>query len=117
VPGYVFRLISPRPDFTSTMSEEERATMDAHFGYWGDLLAQDRVIALGPVADPGGPYGIGIVLAPDMAAAEAVRDSDPAMLSNSGFRTEIAPMLRLVTPSGAWDATVDASGTGRPSID
>jgi uncharacterized protein YciI len=112
MPGYVFRLIPPRPDFASTMSEDERGVMDAHFAYWGELLARGQVIAIGPVADPNGPYGIGIVLAPDMTGAEVIRDGDPAMRSPFGFRTEVAPMLRLVTPSGAYDAAAGASETG-----
>jgi uncharacterized protein YciI len=104
VTGYVFRLIPPRPDFAWTMSDEERAVMDAHFAYWGELLARGQVVALGPVADPAGAYGIGIVLAEDLAAAETIRDDDPAMRSPFEFRTEIALMLRLVTPAGAYDA-------------
>ncbi|HUE08511.1 MAG TPA: YciI family protein [Acidimicrobiales bacterium] len=113
--GYVFRLIPPRPDFASTMSEDERAVMDAHFGYWGALLARGQVIAIGPVADPNGPYGIGIVLAADLAEAEVIRDGDPAMRSHFAFRTEIAPMLRLVTQSGAYDATNGSNETEVPS--
>jgi uncharacterized protein YciI len=109
VPGFVFRLIPPRPDFASTMSEEERAMMNAHGAYWGDLVAQGDVVAVGPVAHPAGPYGIGIVVAPDLPAAERIRDEDPAVRSAFGFRTEIAPMPRLVTPSGAYDATGGAS--------
>jgi hypothetical protein len=31
--GFVFRLVPPRADFASTMSEAERATMDAYVGY------------------------------------------------------------------------------------
>jgi uncharacterized protein YciI len=115
VPGYVFRLFPPRPDFTVTMSTDERAVMGAHFAYWGELLARGQVVAFGPVADPNGPYGIGIVLAPDLPSAEVIRDHDPAMRSPFGFRTEIAPMLRLVTQSGAYDAMEGASGAGPPS--
>ena len=112
MPGYVFRLIAPRPDFASTMSDEERAVMGAHVAYWSDLMERGQVIAFGPVADPKDPHGIGIVLAPDMSGAETIRDGDPAMRSPFGFRTEIAPMLRLVTPSGAYDAAGDKSQTG-----
>lgn len=97
------------------MSEDERAVMDAHFGYWGALLARGQVIAIGPVADPNGPYGIGIVLAADLAEAEVIRDGDPAMRSHFAFRTEIAPMLRLVTQSGAYDATNGSNETEVPS--
>ena len=53
---------------------------------------------------PGGPYGIGIVLAENQAEAEALRDRDPAIESPHGFTTEIAPMLRLVTPDRTYDA-------------
>ena len=39
----------------------------------------------------------------DLTAAEALRDGDPAVRSGHGFRTEIAPMPRLVTPDGELD--------------
>ncbi len=45
------------------MSADERATMIEHFSYWSVLTEQGRVLAFGPVGDPGGAYGIGIVLA------------------------------------------------------
>jgi uncharacterized protein YciI len=102
--GFVFRLIPPRPTFMLDMSDDERVVMTAHFGYWAELLAHGRVVAFGPVQDPAGPYGIGIVLAENMAAAEALRDADPAMQSPHGFVTEIAPMARLVTQAGSFDA-------------
>jgi uncharacterized protein YciI len=88
------------------MSAEERAVTEAHFAYWGEQLARGQVIAIGPVDDPNGPYGIGIVLARDMSGAEIIRNGDPAMRSPFGFRTEIAPMLGLVTATGADDAAI-----------
>ena len=102
--GFVFRLIPPRDDFAFTMSEDERATMMAHVGYWSSLAQQGTALAFGPVGDPGGSYGIGVILADNEAEAEALRDADPAMLSPHGFRTEIAPMLHLVTPNGSYVA-------------
>ena len=45
---------------------------------------------------------LGIVLADDLAQVEALRDADPAVLSPHGLRVEIAPMFRLVTPSGTY---------------
>jgi uncharacterized protein YciI len=109
VTGYLFRLIPPRPDFATTMSDEERAVMETHVAYWGELVARGQVVALGPVAHPAGAYGIGIVLATDLDAAETIRDNDPAMLSSFDFRTEVAPMLRLVTPGGVYDAPAGPS--------
>ena len=102
--GFVFRLIPPRSDFAFTMSEAGRETMMAHVGYWSGLASQGQALAFGPVDDPGGNYGIGIVLAEDLTAAQALRDADPAVLSTHGFHTEIAPMLSLVTPGGRFDA-------------
>jgi uncharacterized protein len=105
VSGFVFRLIPPRPDFPFTMTGDERATMLQHVAYWSGLAEQGVALAFGPVNDPTGPYGIGIVLADDLAAAEALRDADPAASSPHGFRTEILPMLSLVTPEGRFDAS------------
>jgi uncharacterized protein len=107
VMGFVFRLIPPRPSFISDMSDDERATMMEHVGYWSGLSAQGNVLAYGPVSDPQGGYGIGILLAANLAAAEAIRDADPAVQSSHGFRTEVAPMLRLVTPTGTYDAIAE----------
>jgi len=102
--GFVFRLIPPRPSFPMDMSVDERTTMMDHIGYWSNLTEQGRVLVFGPVGDPDGAYGIGIVLAENQAEAEVLRDRDPAIRSQFGFTTEIAPMLRLVTPSETYDA-------------
>lgn len=102
--GFVFRLIPPRKDFMVTMSETERSTMIDHARYWARLSEQGRVIAYGPVDDPLWPYGIGIVLAEDQADAERLLADDPAPGSPHGFRTELAPMVRLVTPGAQYDA-------------
>jgi uncharacterized protein YciI len=101
--GFVFRLIPPRPGFAFDMSPEERAIMIEHAGYWGELAERGRAVAFGPVNDPAGSYGIGIVLAEDLADAQELGDADPAIRSGRGFRTEIAPMLALVTPAGRFD--------------
>ena len=78
--------------------------MMEHVGYWSGLSEQGNVVAYGPVNDPLGSYGIGIILAECHIEAEAIRDGDPAVRSPHGFRTEIAPMLRLVTPNHTYDA-------------
>jgi hypothetical protein len=104
VTGFLFRLIPPRADFAFTMTDDERAAMIAHVGYWSDLVARGEAVAFGPVADPEGPYGIGIILAPDMGAAQRLRDGDPVTTSLRGFRTEITMMASLVTRDGRVDA-------------
>jgi uncharacterized protein YciI len=86
------------------MSDDERAVMVEHVDYWSGLARQGTVIAFGPVADPGGAYGIAIIVVEDLGEAERLRDGDPAVNSPHGFRAEIAPMLRLVTPTDHFDA-------------
>jgi uncharacterized protein YciI len=102
--GFVFRLIPPRASFPLDMTPEERATMIEHVGYWSALAKQGTVLAFGPVDDPDAPYGIGIIIAESREQAEQIRDDDPAIKSPHGFRAEIAPMLRLITPTAAYDA-------------
>jgi hypothetical protein len=102
--GFVLRILTPRPDFVATMTDDERATMAEHARYWAELAVQGHVLAFGPVDDPDGPYGIAIVLAADQEEAERLRDGDPALASAHGFRTELAPMLVLVTPEARYDA-------------
>jgi uncharacterized protein len=100
----VFRLIGPRPSFPFDMSDEEREAMLAHSAYWRELADQGKVLAFGPVADPAGPYGIGILVADDLAQVEQWRDGDPVLRADLGFRSELSPMMRLVTPDAIYDA-------------
>ena len=96
--AFVYRLIGPRPTFAFDLSEAELETMTQHAAYWQQLMADGRVVALGPVADPAGSYGLAVVLAENLAEVEAIRDADPAVRSPHGIRAEIAPMISLVTP-------------------
>jgi uncharacterized protein YciI len=104
MPAFVYRLIAPRPTFSVDMTEAERATLAEHGRYWTRLMQEGKAVAFGPVHDPAGSYGLGLLIADDLAAAEALRDSDPAILAAHGLRAEISPMPRLVTPTGVYDA-------------
>jgi uncharacterized protein YciI len=84
---YFYKLIPPRADFAFTMSDDERSTMVEHLRYWTGLANAGRALAFGPVHDPAGGYGIGIVLADDINDAERLRAADPAVRSRHGFRT------------------------------
>jgi hypothetical protein len=93
---YLVRLLAPRPTFMSDMTEEERDIMGRHAEYWRGLLERGTAIVFGPVADPKGGWGVGIVRVPDEAAVHALRDGDPVISSARGFSYEILPMLRAV---------------------
>ena len=100
--GFFFRLIPPRPSFAFDMSSAERDTMLEHVGYWSKLAEEGVALVFGPVDDPSGGYGIGVILAEDLTSAEVLRDHDPAVRSPHGFQTVILPVLQLVTQSGKY---------------
>ncbi len=96
MPHFFFKLIAPRPTFAMDMNDEERAMMGEHLAYWKAKLDRGDVLVFGPVLDPRGPYGVGIVVAEDETAARAFANADPAIRANRGFDCEVYPM-RAVT--------------------
>jgi uncharacterized protein YciI len=78
------------------MNAEERELMGNHGKYLAGQLAAGRVLAFGPVMDPSGPWGMGLVRAPDEAAARRVTEEDPVIKANRGFRYDVLPIARLV---------------------
>jgi uncharacterized protein YndB with AHSA1/START domain len=93
---FLVRLIAPRPSFAFDMSPEEKAMMGAHGTYWREQLAAGRAIVFGPVNDPAGPWGLGVIRAADEAEVRRFEAADPAVSSGRGFRYEILPMLAAV---------------------
>jgi uncharacterized protein YciI len=91
------RLIPPRPDFAFTMSESEKTIMAEHADYLRGLIAAGKGILFGPVADPAGPWGLGIIRAESEEAARVLTDADPTIRSGRGFRYEILPMLSTLS--------------------
>ena len=98
---YLIRLLPPRPDFPQTMTADELAIMQRHVAYWTGLLERGTAIVFGPVADPRGAWGAGVVR---VAHADELRDleaGDPAIREGSGFRYEVLAMPGAVTaPNG-----------------
>nr|WP_109484406.1 YciI family protein [Occallatibacter savannae] len=64
------------------MSPEERQIMQQHVGYWTDLMQKGTAIVFGPVMDPSGVYGIGVVHAESENQLRALIDGDPAKTIN-----------------------------------
>jgi uncharacterized protein len=92
---FLIRLNPPRPSFQQDMTDLEKKLMQEHIVYWQKLLRKKIAFAFGPVFDPKGGYGIGIVEVDDEAAAKKIMDLDPTMLSKNGFTFEIY-LMRLV---------------------
>jgi uncharacterized protein YndB with AHSA1/START domain len=93
---FLIRLLPPRPTFLFDMSEAEKRVMGEHVGYWKGLLGQGVAFAFGPVADPKGVWGVGIVEVEGEAAVSALEKADPAIQSGLGFRYEALPMPQAV---------------------
>ncbi len=78
---YFFRLNPPRADFAQTMTPDEQRAMAGHMEYWQQLLADGRVVVYGPVADPEGVWGLGVLRADDRADVLAIGERDPSVLA------------------------------------
>ena len=95
---YVLKLFGPRPTFVQDMTAEERTLMGAHSAYWRQQMALGKVVVFGPVMDPTGPYGLGVIRLEENEDPQAFWSDDPAMKANVGFRVEAAPMATAVLP-------------------
>lgn len=91
---YFLKLIPCRPTFAFDMSPEEREVMQQHVDYWQKLMQAGKVVVYGPVMDPNGPYGMGVVEAEDDKAIGDFVAGDPASRINT---YEFYPM-RAVLP-------------------
>src|SRR6185369_16641144 len=75
---YALTLVPPRPTFAMDMTTEERNIMQQHVAYWMQLMNQGKVIVFGPVLDPAGPYGLGVICAEDDEDVKSFMANDPA---------------------------------------
>ena len=81
---YLYRLLPHRPDFSTTMSDDERAAMMRHVTYWRTKQETHRVLIFTPVADPVRSWGLAIVGVEDEAELEELRANDPALQAGIG---------------------------------
>ncbi|MBO0679276.1 hypothetical protein JRC04_17565 [Mycolicibacterium sp. S2-37] len=78
---FLFQLKPPRADFAQTMTTDEQQAMAGHQDYWRELLAAGRVVVYGPVADPEGVWGLGVLRAADRAEVLEIGNRDPSVLA------------------------------------
>jgi len=95
---YLLKLLGPRPTFgPGDMTADEAQLMGVHGTYWKAMLDRGVAIAFGPVIDPSGSWGLGIVKVEDEKEARALTTTDPVIMANRGFRYEFYPMLTVVS--------------------
>ena len=79
---FALKLIPCRHDFAQTMTHEEREIMQQHVYYWKELMKNGFVIVFGPVIDPKGIYGLGIISVTDESQVIEFIKNDPASKIN-----------------------------------
>ncbi|TGD97235.1 YciI family protein [Methylobacterium nonmethylotrophicum] len=95
------RLVAPRATFPGDMTPREAEAMHAHAAYWQGALGR-TVLAVGPVLDPAGAWGLGLISVADAGEAQAFTQADPVAAAGLGFRYEIHPMPQLsLAPAAA----------------
>ena len=93
---FLCKLIPPRPTFAQDMTELEIKVMQEHVEYWTALADRGVAIAFGPVADPDGAWGVGILEVDNESDIQTISAKDPALKSGIGFKFEIYFMPRMV---------------------
>ena len=99
MPHFFCKLIAPRPTFPFDMNESEKAVMDDHAQYWLGMLKKGVVLVFGPVMDPKGAFGMGVMEGADENEIKRRTDADPAMKANIGFKVEVMPMRAITRES------------------
>jgi uncharacterized protein YciI len=98
MPVILLRLHPPRPGFPKDASSDEEQAMTRHAVWWQGLADAGQAIAVGPVLDPAGVWGLAIVIADDEAAALQLVEDDPVIVGALGFRYTAVAMGALILP-------------------
>jgi len=93
---FFVKLVPPRTTFMMDMNDNEKAIMQKHVMYWAELLEKGIAIAYGPVLDPKGAYGVGVVSVGSDEQFQQVIANDPASGLN---KFEYAPMRAVYKQS------------------
>jgi len=92
MPYFFCRLNAPRATFAVDMTGEEKALMQTHAAWWPGLTNKGVALLFGPVLDPNGPWGLGIIKAEDENEARGLMAEDPVIKAAVGFAYEVLPM-------------------------
>jgi uncharacterized protein YciI len=90
---FALRLLPSRPDFAQTMSDNEKRIMQEHVQYWKKYMDKGMVHVFGPVLDPKGVYGLGVVSVDSEEQLNEFINNDPAAKIN---KYEYYPMMAVI---------------------
>ncbi len=74
------------------MTPEERAVMQAHAVYWTPHVEAGTMLVMGPVDDPAGGWGLGVIGVETNAVLDELLRNDPASAIG---HWEVMPMLGI----------------------
>jgi hypothetical protein len=75
---YYLKLNPPRATFPQDISPDEAKIMAEHSAYWKVLLEKRICLVYGPVFDPKGFFGIGIIAIDNEEQLSSIINNDPA---------------------------------------
>ncbi len=93
------RLIPPRGDFASTMTDNERAVMGRHVTYWMGHVDAGVALIFSLVADPAGDWGMAVVQTDSLAQVTELENADPVVFEGVG-RYEVLPLPHAIANLG-----------------
>ncbi|HEY1549177.1 MAG TPA: YciI family protein, partial [Kofleriaceae bacterium] len=93
---YFLRLVPPRTTFPADATPAELAAMAKHATYWRAKIDAGVGVVAGPVADPAGAWGLGVIAASDEVELRAFIADDPAISAGLGFRYEQMRMMTAI---------------------
>ncbi len=76
---FFVKLVPPRSTFAHDISQSEQEIMLRHGAFWTELVRQRIAAVCGPVLDPAGIYGIGVIEAESELALRTILEQDPGI--------------------------------------
>lgn len=83
MPTFVLRLIAPRPNFAQTLTDPERAVLDAHSAHWRPYLERGDMVVFGPVLTDADSYGLAVLDADDEQELRDFAARDPVVTTGT----------------------------------
>jgi uncharacterized protein len=88
---YFMKLIPPRATFPEDMTEDEQRLMGEHAAYLREHFEAGRILAYGPVFQPGAPFGMACFHVASEQDARRIMDGDPTIKAGLN-RYDVWPM-------------------------
>jgi uncharacterized protein YciI len=83
VPTFVLRLLAPRRNFASTLTDSEREIMNRHAAHWRPYLARGDMVVFGPILSDESSYGLAVVETDDEQALREFAAQDPVVTTGT----------------------------------